>query len=386
MNVTINREELISFVQDLIRIDSVNPYLDEDGPGEKAIAAFIRERLEAAGLEVHVTPISDTAVNVVGILRGTGGGKSLMLNGHMDTVSAKRMEIPPFEPTLVDNKIFGRGSQDMKGSLGAMIAAVEAIARAKVPLAGDVILTFVADEEYKSIGTEELVKAYKADAAICCEPSDLAIGVVHRGFAWVKCEVLGKAAHGSRPSEGIDAIVRAGRVLQELERLSDRLAQGPAHPILGAASVHASLIQGGTELSTYPNYCRIDWERRTLPGETEADIANEIEALLQKLRAEDETFRASAELSFLREPFEVGLDEPVYIALQGACKSVTGKTPEVCGFSGWTDAALLQEAGIPTVLFGPVGAGLHAAVEYVEVDSLVDMSAILVETICDFCR
>ncbi|QDS33025.1 ArgE/DapE family deacylase [Brevibacillus brevis] len=386
MNVTINRDELISLVQDLIRIDSVNPYLDEDGPGEKAIAAFIRERLEVAGLEVHVLPINDTAVNVVGILRGAGGGKSLMLNGHMDTVSAKRMEIPPFEPTLVDNKIYGRGSQDMKGSLGAMIAAVEAIVQAKVPLAGDVILTFVADEEYKSIGTEELVKAYKADAAICCEPSDLAIGVVHRGFAWVKCEVLGKTAHGSRPAEGIDAIVRAGRVLQELERLSDRLAQGAAHPILGAASVHASLIQGGTELSTYPDYCRIDWERRTLPGETEADVANEIEAILQKLRAEDETFQASAELSFLREPFEVGLDEPVYIALQAACKSVMRKTPEVCGFSGWTDAALLQEAGIPTVLFGPVGAGLHAAVEYVEVDSLVDMSAILVETICDFCR
>ncbi|MFS0555416.1 ArgE/DapE family deacylase [Brevibacillus sp. 179-C9.3 HS] len=386
MNVTINRNELISLVQDLIRIDSVNPYLDEDGPGEKAIAAFIRERLEAAGLEVHVMPINNKAVNVVGILRGTGGGKSLMLNGHMDTVSAKRMEIPPFEPTLTDNKIYGRGSQDMKGSLGAMIAAVEAIAQAKAPLTGDVILTFVADEEYKSIGTEELVKAYKADAAICCEPSDLAIGVVHRGFAWVKCEVLGKAAHGSRPAEGIDAIVRAGRVLQELERLSDRLAEGAVHPILGAASVHASLIQGGTELSTYPDYCRIDWERRTLPGETEADVAAEIESLLQKLRAEDETFQASAELSFLREPFEVALDEPVYVALQTACERVMRKTPEVCGFSGWTDAALLQEAGIPTVLFGPTGAGLHSAVEYVEVESLVDMSTILVETICDFCR
>lgn len=386
MSVTINREELLSLVQDLIRIDSVNPYLDQDGPGEKAIAAFISDRLEAMGLEVHVMPIDETAVNVVGILRGTGGGKSLMLNGHMDTVSAKRMEIPPFEPTIVDNKLYGRGSQDMKGSLGAMIAAVEAIVQAKVPLAGDVVLTFVADEEYKSIGTEELVKAYKADAAICCEPSDLAIGVVHRGFAWVKCEVLGKAAHGSRPQEGIDAIVRAGRVLQELERLSEKLSQGRTHPILGAASVHASLIQGGTELSTYPDYCCIDWERRTLPGETEEDVAQEIEELLQKLRGGDETFCATAQLSFLREPFEVSLDEPIYLALQAACERVMRNSPDVCGFSGWTDAALLQEAGIPTVLFGPVGAGLHSAVEYVEVDSLVDMGNILVETICDFCR
>lgn len=244
MKVTVNREELVQLVQELIRIDSVNPYLDPDGPGEVAVARFIAQRLAASGLEVELIPLNETACNVVAILRGTGGGKSLMLNGHMDTVSAKRMSIPPFEPTIADGKIYGRGSQDMKGSLGAMIVAVEAVAAAKVPLAGDVILTFVADEEFKSIGTEALVQSYSADAAICCEPSDLQIGVVHRGFAWVKCEVLGKAAHGSRPNEGIDAIVHAGRVLCELEKLSQTLAQQSAHPILGTASVHASLIQG----------------------------------------------------------------------------------------------------------------------------------------------
>jgi acetylornithine deacetylase len=245
MSVAIVREELIALVQDLIRIDSVNPYLDSDGPGEKEIARFIRKRLEAGGLEVHVQPINETAVNVIGILRGSGGGKSLILNGHMDTVSAKRMAIDPFEPTHEDGKIYGRGSQDMKGSLGAMIAAVEAIQKKGVSLEGDVILTFVADEEYKSIGTEELVKKYRADAAIVCEPSDLAIGVVHKGFGWISCEVKGKSAHGSRPQEGVDAIVRAGRVLHELELLSERLGHHK-HPILGSPSVHASLITGGT--------------------------------------------------------------------------------------------------------------------------------------------
>ncbi|KZE52383.1 peptidase M20 [Brevibacillus parabrevis] len=386
MNITINRERLVQLVQDLIRIDSVNSYLDADGAGEAGIAAFIADKLRSIGLEVAVIPINETACNVIGILRGSGNGKSLMLNGHMDTVSAKRMSIPPFEPTVTDGKMFGRGSQDMKGSLGAMMAAVEAVAQAKVPLAGDVILAFVADEEYKSIGTEALVQDYSADAAICCEPSDLQIGVVHRGFAWVKCEVFGKAAHGSRPQEGIDAIVHAGRVLRELESLSEKLAQEPPHPILGTASVHASLIQGGTELSTYPDYCRIDWERRTVPNETQEQVALEIESLLAKLRAEDAAFRASAELTFWREPFEVALEEPIFLALQAACEKRLGATPGICGFSGWTDAALLQGAGIPTVLFGPVGAGLHSAVEYVEVDSLVDMSYILARTICDFCQ
>lgn len=384
MKVTIEREELVSLVQNLIRIDSVNPYLDTDGPGEKEIADFIRKRLSDIGLEVRVDPINETAVNVIGILRGSGGGKSLILNGHMDTVSAKRMAIEPFEPRHEDGKIYGRGSQDMKGSLGAMIAAVEAIKRAGVPLAGDVILTFVADEEYKSIGTEALVKECSADAAIVCEPSDLDIGIVHKGFAWVTCEVRGKAAHGSRPSEGVDAIVHAGRVLNEIDRLSQKLKE-KRHEILGSPSVHASLIEGGTELSTYPDYCRLDWERRTIPGETEQDVVQEVEAILQKLTAEDESFAASAEVFFWREPYEVSTEEPIFLALEKACRNRLGRAPGISGFSGWTDAALLQGAGIPTVLFGPTGAGLHGAVEYVETDSLVDMAHILVEAICEFC-
>lgn len=155
---------------------------------------------------------------------------------------------------------------------------------------------------------------------------------------------------------------------------------------LGTASVHASLIQGGTELSTYPDYCRIDWERRTVPNETQGQVVLEIESLLAKQRAEDAAFRASAELTFWREPFEVALAEPIFLALQAACEKRLGAAPGICGFSGWTDAALLQKAGIPTVLFGPVGAGLHSAVEYVEVDSLVDMSYILAQTICEFCQ
>ncbi|WNC13326.1 ArgE/DapE family deacylase [Brevibacillus brevis] len=385
MKIEIDRNGLIALVQDLIRIDSVNPYLDADGPGERQIARFLQERMQAGGLEVRVMPINDTAVNVIGILRGSGGGRSLLLNGHMDTVSAKRMAIKPFDPLHEDGKIYGRGSQDMKGSLGAMIAAVEAVSRAQVPLSGDVILAFVADEEYKSIGTEALVEEYSADAAIVCEPSDLDIGIVHKGFAWISCEVKGKAAHGSRPAEGIDAIVHTGRVLSEIERLSQQLAQ-KRHPILGPPSVHASLIQGGTELSTYPDHCRLDWERRTIPGETRQEVEQEVAGMLERLRAGDDSFQASAELFFWREPFEVSTDEPIFAALEAACRSRLGRAPDISGFSGWTDAALLQGAGIPTVLFGPCGAGLHGAVEYVETESLVDMANILADTIREFCR
>jgi acetylornithine deacetylase len=385
MTYAINRDELLHLLQNLIRINSVNPYLDEDGPGEQEIAGYIAERLRASGLEVRIQPINETAVNVIGILKGSGGGKSLMLNGHMDTVSAKRMAIGPFQPEYKEGRVYGRGSLDMKGSLAAMIAAVEAIKQAEMTLAGDVILTFVADEEYKSIGTEELVKEITADAAIVCEPTNLDIGVVHKGFAWISCEVFGKSAHGSRPHEGVDAIVRAGRVLREIERLSEQL-QTKHHPILGSPSVHASLISGGTELSTYPDYCKLEWERRTIPGETEAEVTAELEAIMGRLSGEDEQFRAQYEIFFLREPFEVSLEEPIYRCLHKAISDRLQRPPKLSGFSGWADSALLQRAGIPTVLFGPAGAGLHAATEYVEFDSLVDMACILAETIMDFCR
>ncbi|MFY0546042.1 ArgE/DapE family deacylase [Brevibacillus sp. H7] len=385
MTYDINRDELMHVLQNLIRINSVNPYLDEDGPGERQIARYIAERLQASGLLVRFQPINDTAANVIGILNGTGGGKTLMLNGHMDTVSAKRMEIEPFEPRYESGRVYGRGSLDMKGSLAAMIAAVEAVKRSEISLTGDVILTFVADEEFKSIGTEELVKEYTADAAIVCEPTNLDIGVVHKGFAWIKCEVFGKSAHGSRPQEGVDAIVRAGRVLREIERLCEQLG-AKEHPIVGPPSVHASLIGGGTELSTYPDYCKLELERRTIPGETEAEVMAEMEAIMSRLSGEDEQFRARYELFFLREPFEVSTEEPVYRCLHQAISNRLQRPPKVAGFSGWADSALLQGAGIPTVLFGPVGEGLHASSECVEFESLVDMAHVLAETIIDFCR
>lgn len=313
--VTVNEHELLTLLQDLIRINSVNPYLDEDGPGEREIANYIGNRLREMGLEVSYQEINSKAVNVIGILRGTGDGKSIMLNGHIDTVSIKRMNIEPLYPEYRDGKVYGRGSCDMKGSLAAIIMAVDSIKKANLPLRGDVILTFVADEEYKSIGTERLVKEYSADAAIVCEPTNLDLTVAHKGFAWIRLEVFGKAAHGSRPNDGIDAIVKAGKVLVELEHLSNQL-KAKHHPILGAPSVHASLISGGTELSTYPNYCQIDIERRTIPGETYEDVVTEMREIIAKIQHGDDQFQAQFEVFFVRHPFEISENEQIAQSLR----------------------------------------------------------------------
>lgn len=382
--VSINRPELLSLLQDLIRIDSVNPSLVPGGKGETSIARHIGAYLLALGLEVHYQEVQPGRLNVIGILRGSGNGKSVILNGHTDTVGMADMEIPPLEPTYLNGKVYGRGSLDMKSGVAAAIAAVNALVAAKVSLKGDVIVACVADEEYASIGTEALVKEYKADAAIVCEPSNLKICVAHKGYAWATIEVLGRAAHGSKPEQGIDAIMKAGKVLVGLESLGESLRE-KKHPLLGSPSLHASLIRGGTELSTYPDYCRIDLERRTIPGEDKETVTQELNTLLSAAQSCDPQLNAKLDVFFYRPHFEVSQTEPIVQTLAHASARIQKDEPRYCAFSAWLDSSILSAAGIPTVIFGPTGEGLHADTEYVEFESVVTTAKILAETLQKFC-
>jgi acetylornithine deacetylase len=275
--ITINRQYLQTLLNELIQIESVNPDLAKKGDGEREIAQYIGSYLEALGLGVRYQEVEKNRINVIGVYRGSGGGKSIMLNGHTDTVGVDRMEIEPFVPEYKEGRVYGRGSLDMKGGVAAQIMAVRSLLESQAELKGDIILTFVADEEYKSIGTEAVLKDYTADAAVVCEPTNLRIVTAHKGFSWIKIEVLGRAAHGSLPERGIDAIMKAGKVLTEIEHLGSRVLIQKKHSLLGSPSIHASLIHGGIELSTYPDYCKIELERRTLPGEDQTTVTQEID-------------------------------------------------------------------------------------------------------------
>lgn len=385
-SLKVNEKDLLEILQQMIRIESVNPTLVKGGSGESEIAGYIGNFLSEAGLAVKFQEVGPDRLNVIGILKGSGGGRSLMLNGHTDTVSIDGMDIDPLDPKYREGKVYGRGSLDMKGGLAAIMAATKAVIQAGVELKGDVILTFVADEEYASIGTDTLVKEYSADAAIICEPTDLEIGIAHKGFAWTRVEVFGKAAHGSRPGEGIDAIVKAGKVLVEVENLGSSILTQKTHRLLGSPSIHASLISGGTELSTYPSYCKIDLERRTIPGESRETVSGEMKRLIDKIRSEDEQFKANYDVFFHRPPLEISENELIVKSLARAYSAVLNKSPKTTGFSGWMDSAILAEAGIPTAIFGPGGTGLHAAVEYVDFDSVVTTAEILAGTIIGFCN
>jgi acetylornithine deacetylase len=384
--IQIKREALLSLLQDLIQIDSVNPSLSSKGTGEAVIARYIGDYLNNLGLEIRFQEIEKNRVNVVGILKGSGGGPSLMLNGHTDTVSADNMEIDPFVAEEKDGKIYGRGALDMKAGVAALIVALQSIIEAGIKLKGDVILTLVADEEYASIGTEAVVDEYTADAAIICEPTDLAIVTAHKGFAWIKIEIFGHAAHGSLPHRGIDAIVKAGKVLAAIDELGETGLKKKTHPLLGSASIHASLIEGGTELSTYPDYCKIELERRNLPGEEHKAIAAEIQDLLQNIQRHDEQFKTDFDVFFFRPAFEISPDQPIVQTVSRAYESTLSKPPSFEGMWAWLDSAILAQAGIPAVIFGPSGDGAHAAVEYVDADSVITTTKVLVQSIIDFCK
>ena len=367
--MTVLADPAIALLCDLVAIDSVNPSLSPRAAGEADVARRIAGELESIGLHVEIADAAPGRPNVVGVLDGRAPGRSLMFCGHTDTVGVSGMR-QPFTPEIRDGRLYGRGAQDMKGGVAAMIGAVRRIVESGGLAQGRVIVAAVVDEEHASIGAEALVTKWRADAAVVTEPTGLDVAVAHKGFQWIALETHGRAAHGSRPRDGRDAILRMGRVLSRLESLDRRLQRGPAHPLLGTGSLHASLIEGGHELSSYPARAALQYERRTLPGEP-SDIARvEAEAFLAELKREDPEFEAEARLVFGRDAYEIDPDSQLPALLTDAARAA-GCGASIAGMTFWTDAAILGAAGIPSVLFGPGGAGLHSIEEYVIVEDVL---------------
>ena len=357
-------------LRQLVAIDSVNPSLVEGGAGEAGIASFVADWLEAAGLEVTLGDALPGRPNVVGIARGSGGGRTLLLNAHTDTVGVAGMD-RPYEPRLENGRLYGRGAFDMKAGLAAaMVAAASARG-----LAGDVVVAAVADEEAAGAGTKALLASgLRADAAIVTEPTGLDVAIAHKGFVGFEIETAGRAAHGSRPERGIDAIALMGSVLVELSVLAQRLGNAAGHPLLGPSSLHTSLIEGGQEFSSYPARCLLTGEWRTLPGESPADV----EAALRQLIARSGV-DAELRLLFTGDAFAVADQEEVVQVVHRHAGTA------IVGVPYWADSALLAAAGIPTVLFGPVGGGEHESVEWVELASVERVRDVLLATAKDFC-
>ena len=350
----------------LVRIDSRNPTLAAGAPGERPCALALREVLDAWGFRTELHDAAPGRPNLVARIGGESGGssRSLMLNGHLDVVGVEGMIHPPFEAREREGRLYGRGSADMKGGVAAMCAA--ALQAVRAGARGEIIIAAVADEEYESLGTRTLLaQGVRADACVVTEPTRLAIMPAHRGFVWLEVEIAGRAAHGSRWDIGVDAIRHAGLLLAELDAYDAETLPARTHPLLGRGSLHASLIEGGIGMSTYPDRCVLKLERRTIPGETPADIVAEVRQACDRVRARRATFAAEVRLLVAQGPSDVAVDSPLVTGLESALRA-EGEGVAIEGMSAWTDAALLNEAGVPAVCFGPGDISLaHAAEEFV---------------------
>jgi acetylornithine deacetylase len=382
--MTIAIGDATALLRELVRTDSRNPALASDAPAEGPIARLLADVLTRWGFDTRISDAAPERPNVVATLRGTGGGKSLMFNGHIDVVGVENMTHAPFEAFVRDGRMYGRGACDMKGGVAAMCAAA---ARVKGALKGDLIIACVADEEWRSLGTAALIAGgARADAAVVTEPTGLTIMPAHKGFVWIELTFHGRAAHGSRWDLGVDAIRHAGLLLSELDRIDSEVLSRKQHVLLGRPSLHAGEIQGGLGLSTYPDRCVLRIERRTIPGETTADVEREIDEVCRLLRARHPAFSADVDIMFAQPPSDVDPKYPVCRGLERAAQA-HGISPRIAGMSAWTDAALLNQAGIPAVCFGPGDMGLaHAAEEYIEVREVEQAAEILASFARDWCN
>lgn len=372
---------IVNLLAELVRINSVNSTLSQ-GPGEKEIVKFLEDHLAAFNLEPEIQSVAPGRFNVVAVVPGTNRKKSLLLNGHLDTVGTQGMD-EPFILKREGDRLYGRGAYDMKGSLALMLLLAENFTRHPPPI--DVLLTFVADEEDKSIGMQYLAEKWLPEisppplGAIFLEPTQENIGIGHKGFTWLQLEVSGKAAHGSLPEEGIDSILPLLAALNELNRIQAELLAREPDPLLGHATLHSSIIAGGTELSVIPGNSSLQWERRTLPGESQQDLDLELERVVRAVENHPGNHEVKGRSLFMRPPYRVPSDAEILCRLQKA----TAQSASV-GFSFWADSALAGKAGIPSVLFGPIGHGAHAVDEWVSLNSLLNVYKTLERLIFDF--
>lgn len=378
-NTSNGQHEVIELLADLVSIDSVNPDFDINGAGEENIVEFVSSWCEANGLNYQRVGTSRPSV-IIESKTTQQDAPTLLLCGHLDTVGTAGMT-DPLLPRIEGDRMYGRGTYDMKGGIAAMMIATRNCA----DIDGvNVMCVLVADEEYASVGMETVLPQLKADFAVFTEPTELEVGIAHRGFVWLEVNVHGIAAHGSRPELGADAIMKSGHILVALDAVDSELRKHK-HPLLGPGNLHVGTIRGGQEEATIPDQCTIVLERRTLPGESDEQILNEVSKAVQDAIADIPGITSDVKIVLSRAPFEAD-SEYLADAIVSSAQTITGKSPKKIGASYWAESALTAPKGISTVLFGPTGEGAHADIEWVSCESVVQLSEILTDTAIQISR
>jgi acetylornithine deacetylase len=384
----IDEKATLSVIEKLVSINSVNPCI-EKGQGEIEVSKYIADYLEKLGLEVRTQEVVDGRFNLIGTLRASGKGKNLMFNGHTDTVGIRNMSVEPLKPLVENGRLHGRGSCDMKGPIAAMIMALKTLSESRVELKGSVSLSTVVGEEFDNVGANKLVTEKQfgklTQALIVGEPTSLQLAIKHKGFANIEVEVEGKAAHGSVPEKGIDAIEKAAKIIVEMEKLKKTFGS-KNDPLLGQPKIHTSTIEGGREWSVVPDRCVVRFELRTIPEYATNQALKDIENIVRELSSKDPDLKAKVGLFLSGEPLNTSHDEPMIKGLQKAIKAVRGTQPQIIGLPFYTEAAIFAKAlNVPACIIGPGDiAQAHSADEFVKISEVVEAARIYALTALDF--
>ena len=361
---------VIETLAELVRINSVNSSY-EGGPGEREIARWVRRFFEQRGIEVWEQEVFSDRPNVIARLPGGDPSRRVILEAHTDTVSVQGMTIPPFEPRIVDGKMFGRGSCDTKAGLAGMMQAVASLHEEGIQPPCEVWLAAVVDEEFSYRGVVKLCEGLTGQAAIVAEPTGLRAVIASKGVLRWRIIVRGKAAHSSKPHLGVNAINHMARIVLALEEDHQRLA-AREHPLLGPATCNVGVIRGGVQVNFVPDECAIEIDRRLLPGERAADVLAHHQGLLDALKAEHPTLDA-----FMEDPpllTDEALETPAdsdAARLASTLLNEMGLDGNLCGVPFGSDASKLSRQGIPSLVFGPGSIDqAHAAVEFVELEQV----------------
>jgi acetylornithine deacetylase len=350
---------------------------------EHQVTAYLEDYFRWLGVPYERQTVAPRRDNIVAHCDVPGAGQTLLLEAHQDTVPTDHMTIDPFAAVVDNGRLYGRGACDIKGGMAAMLTAFARIVHERPAGAMNVTMACTVDEEHTFLGVQELVKrGIRADMAVVAEPTKLEIVNAHKGAVRWDIQTTGKACHSSAPERGVNAIYRMGTLLQAIEQLAQDLRRAPPHPVLGPPTLSVGRIEGGTSVNTVPDRCRIEIDRRLLPGEDSATALAQFKEQLARLCAWNDYPYEVSEPWLCMPALAPDGSEGLTALLGQAIDHVRG-AHEVTAVPYGTDASTIARAGIPVVVFGPGDiARAHTHDEWVSLDEVEQASEILYRLAC----
>ena len=369
--------EILATLQEMVAIDSVNPSLPGGKSGESGMVYYLAAFFDALQIPYELCEVLPGRSNFIATLEGKDSARALLFECHMDTASAAVMTIPPFEPHIRDNLLYGRGACDTKAGGAAMIHAIKRLKEAGVTPPRTILYAGTIDEESLFAGTRHLAAHVKVDAAVIAEPTELEVIRAHKGAVRFHLVVNGKAAHSAKPHLGVNAISKMARLIVRIEEELGLVYARKSHPLVGSPTLNIGVIEGGTQVNFVPDRCQVAVDCRLIPGETPEEVIQGFEDLIARAKAADSELDAEIEAPFF-VCAALGTDEDAGIVRSAAdaCRALLGEAT-ITGVPYATDGSPFSELGVPTIVLGPGSIDqAHGAVEWVECEQVLQAAEI----------